>query len=38
MRENGFTEAELDLMFKANPACLLGLPINLLRGKSRGEG
>jgi hypothetical protein len=27
LRENGFTEAELDLMFKTNPARLLGLPV-----------
>jgi len=26
LRENGFSEAELDLMFKTNPARLLGLP------------
>jgi hypothetical protein len=28
LRENGFSEAELDLMFKTNPARLLGLPID----------
>jgi Family of unknown function (DUF6282) len=27
LRKNGFTEAELDLMFKDNPAKLLGLPV-----------
>jgi hypothetical protein len=27
LRSNGFTEAELDLMFKSNPARLLGLPV-----------
>jgi hypothetical protein len=27
LRSNGFTEAELDLMFKTNPAKLLGLPV-----------
>jgi hypothetical protein len=27
LRRNGFTEAELDLMFKTNPARLLGLPV-----------
>jgi predicted metal-dependent phosphotriesterase family hydrolase len=27
LRKNGFTEAELDLMFKSNPARLLGLPV-----------
>jgi hypothetical protein len=27
LRSNGFTEAELDLMFKTNPARLLGLPV-----------
>ena len=27
LRRNGFTEAELDLMFKDNPAKLLGLPV-----------
>ncbi len=27
LRDNGFTEAELDLMFKTNPARLLGLPV-----------
>jgi microsomal dipeptidase-like Zn-dependent dipeptidase len=27
LRKNGFTEAELDLMFKTNPARLLGLPV-----------
>ncbi len=27
LRKNGFTEAELDLMFKHNPAKLLGLPV-----------
>jgi len=27
LRENGFTERELDMMFKENPARLLGLPI-----------
>jgi hypothetical protein len=27
LRKNGFSEADLDLMFKTNPARLLGLPI-----------
>jgi 3,4-dihydroxy-2-butanone 4-phosphate synthase len=27
LRRNGFTEAELDMMFKSNPAKLLGLPV-----------
>jgi hypothetical protein len=27
LRKNGFTEAELDLMFKSNPARLLGLAV-----------
>jgi 3,4-dihydroxy-2-butanone 4-phosphate synthase len=27
LRRHGFTEAELDLMFKSNPARLLGLPV-----------
>ncbi|HZL93897.1 MAG TPA: DUF6282 family protein [Vicinamibacterales bacterium] len=27
LRKNGFSEAELDLMFKSNPARLLGLPV-----------
>ena len=27
LRKNGFTEADLDLMFKTNPARLLGLPV-----------
>lgn len=27
LRQSGFTEAELDLMFKTNPARLLGLPV-----------
>jgi 3,4-dihydroxy-2-butanone 4-phosphate synthase len=27
LRKNGFSEAELDLMFKTNPARLLGLPV-----------
>lgn len=27
LRDNGFTEAELDMMFKSNPAKLLGLPV-----------
>ena len=27
LRKHGFTEAELDLMFKSNPARLLGLPV-----------
>lgn len=29
LRAHGFTEAELDLMFKENPARLLGLPVRL---------
>ena len=28
LREHGFTEAELDVMFKENPARLLGLPVH----------
>jgi len=27
MREHGFTDADLDIMFKKNPARLLGLPV-----------
>jgi hypothetical protein len=27
MREHGFTDADLDVMFKRNPARLLGLPV-----------
>jgi predicted metal-dependent phosphotriesterase family hydrolase len=27
MREHGFTGADLDIMFKKNPARLLGLPV-----------
>jgi predicted TIM-barrel fold metal-dependent hydrolase len=27
LRKNGFTEADLDLMLKTNPARLLGLPV-----------
>jgi hypothetical protein len=33
LRANGFTERELDLMYKDNPATLLGLPV--LRPKNR---
>jgi predicted metal-dependent phosphotriesterase family hydrolase len=27
MRKHGFTDADLDIMFKRNPARLLGLPV-----------